>query len=108
MKRDQKAVYQARARIIKALAHPARLMIVDRLAEGPRCVCDLRAMVGSDLSTVSKHLTVLKNAGVVQDERRGVQVFYRLRCPCVADFFACAERVLKTTAQDHRRALKGT
>ena len=107
MDAKRRARYEARARIIKALAHPARLLIVDELKAGPRCVCEIRELVGSDLSTVSKHLSVLRNAGVVQDEKRGVQVFYRLRCPCVVDFFTCAERVLMTTARDHLNLLKG-
>lgn len=97
------ARYTARARIIKALAHPARLLIVDALQQGPRCVRDLRNLVGSDLSTVSKHLSVLKQAGIVSDDKRGVQVYYRLHCPCVIAFFECAEKVLLTTAREHAR-----
>ena len=108
MNRRQRAMYEARARIVKALAHPARLLIVDELAKNPLCVCDIRERVGSDLSTVSKHLSVLKNAGIVADEKRGVQVFYRLRCPCAVDFFACAETVLKTTAKDQMRLARRT
>ena len=107
MNATRKAQYLARARIIKALAHPSRLMIVDELAAQPRCVSDLRKAVGADLSTVSKHLSVLKHAGIVQDDKRGLQVFYHLRCPCVVSFFTCAESVLKTTARDHLKALKG-
>lgn len=107
MNEKQKALYGARARIIKSLAHPARLLMVDELAKQPLCVCDLREMVGSDLSTVSKHLLVLKNAGIVADEKRGSQVFYSLRCPCVVDFFACAEKVLKKTANDQIASLSG-
>lgn len=106
MKAGQQAKYEARARIIKALAHPTRLLIVDKLIPGPRCVCEIRQWVGSDLSTVSKHLSVLKNAGIVQGEKRGVQVFYRLHCPCVVSFFECAESVMKTTAKDQVRLLK--
>jgi len=107
MTEKQKAMYEARARIVKALAHPARLLIVDELAKQPRCVCDIRKLVGSDLSTVSKHLLVLKNAGIVTDEKRGVQVFYSLRCPCAVNFFTCAETVLKTAAKDHMKSIKG-
>ena len=106
MNESRKAKYEARARIIKALAHPARLLIVDALAERPLCVCDIRALVGSRLPTVSKHLSVLRNAGIVADEKRGVQVFYSLRCRCVSQFFTCAERVLMTTAKEHARMLK--
>jgi DNA-binding transcriptional ArsR family regulator len=87
--------YQQRARIIKALAHPSRLMMVDELSRGERCVCELTDLVGADMSTVSKHLSLLKKAGIVQDEKRGLQVFYRLRCPCILRFFDCIEAVIE-------------
>jgi ArsR family transcriptional regulator len=104
MNATHRAVYEARAKVMKALAHPARLLVLDALQAGPRCVCDLRELVGSDLSTVSKHLSVLKNADLVRDERRGVQVYYALRCPCIGDFFRCAETVLAAAAAEHARA----
>ena len=106
MNADRQARYEARAKIIKGLAHPARLGIVDELRTTTRCVCEIQAVIGLDMSTVSKHLSVLKNAGIVQDEKRGAQVYYRLRCPCVLDFFDCAEKVLVTTATDQIRLLK--
>jgi DNA-binding transcriptional ArsR family regulator len=85
---------EARAMVIKALAHPSRLFIVDELSRGERCVCDLTEMIGADVSTVSKHLALLKRSGVVLDEKRGQQVFYRLRVPCILSFFGCVEAVL--------------
>jgi len=96
---NERALYEARARIIKALAHPTRLFLVDQLSRGERCVCELTEMVGADMSTVSKHLAVLRSAGIVEDEKRGSQVFYALRTPCVMNFFGCVERVLKTNAR---------
>lgn len=86
--------YEERARILKAIAHPSRLMMVDELSRGERCVCELTNLVGHDISTVSKHLSVLKSAGIVADEKRGKQVYYRLRVPCVLKFFHCLEHVL--------------
>lgn len=86
--------YEARSRIIKALAHPTRLFMVDELSRGERCVCELRDMIDADISTVSKHLAVLKRAGIVEDDKRGLQVFYRLRVPCILNFFKCVEDVL--------------
>ena len=94
------AEYTAKARIIKALAHPTRLFIVDELARGERCVCELTEMVGADVSTISKHLSVLRNAGIVQDEKRGSQVFYSLLVPCVLNFFSCVEAVLQSRARE--------
>lgn len=85
--------YEERARIMKALAHPSRLMIVDELSDGERCVCGLTEMVGADISTVSKHLSVLKEAGIVACRREGVQMFYHLETPCILDIFTCIEDV---------------
>jgi DNA-binding transcriptional ArsR family regulator len=87
------AEYKAQARIIKALAHPARLFIVDELSRGERCVCELTDRLGVAMPTVSRHLGQLKNAGLVEDQKRGAQVFYRLRVPCVLNFFKCIEAV---------------
>ncbi|WP_319476772.1 metalloregulator ArsR/SmtB family transcription factor [Marispirochaeta aestuarii] len=73
------------AGVLKALGHPSRLLIVEALGKEPHCVCELTAMIGADTSTVSKHLSLLKNAGVVRDEKRGNQVFYSLTCQCVIE-----------------------
>ena len=83
-----------RANILKALAHPSRLLIVEELAGGEKCVCELQAEIGADISTVSKHLAVMKRAGLVADEKRGLQVYYRLLSPCILNFFDCVESVI--------------
>ena len=90
----------------KALSDPHRLRILDRLRGGERCVCDLTAMIGADVSTVSKHLSVLKQAGIVLDDKRGNQVFYRLRVPCILNFFGCVESVLESQAKEQSAYLK--
>ena len=97
---------EARAKIIKEMAHPTRLFIVDELSRQERCVCELTEMIGADVSTVSKHLTVLRNAGIVQDEKRGTMVFYSLRVPCVLNFFSCVESVLETTAKEQMKLVR--
>ncbi len=94
MKKKIKLAYEARAAVMKALGHPTRLFIVDTLAAGERCVCELREMIGDDVSTVSKHLSVLKSAGVIESDKRGSSVFYSLRTPCVMKVFSCMEDVL--------------
>src|SRR5512143_1404406 len=88
--------HKQRAEVLKAMAHPSRLQMLEALSTGEMCVCELRAIVGSDMSTVSKHLSVLKAAGLVEDDKRGLQVFYRLRVPCVLDFLTCVEAVLES------------
>ena len=103
MDETSRARFEARARVIKALGHASRLAMVEELSRGERCVCELRDLVGADLSTVSKHLSVLRNAGIVEDDKRGVQVFYRLKVPCVLNFLSCVEAVLENQAREARR-----
>jgi len=101
-----RARYEARARVMKALAHPTRLFIVDQLADGERCVCELTDLIDADVSTVSKHLSVLRDAGIVADDKRGNQVFYSLRVPCVLNWYSCVEGVMKADARDRLAAIK--
>ena len=85
---------EAQAAIIKAMAHPTRLFIVEQLEQEERCVQELTDMVGADVSTVSKHLAVLKREGILADDKRGQQVYYRLAMPCVLNFFTCVRTVI--------------
>jgi len=96
-------LYEYRARILKALAHPSRLLMVDALSEGERCVCELQELVGSDMSTVSKHLAVLKAAGIVSDRKQGLKVFYRLEITCIKCFLDCADAVVRNNAETQSR-----
>ena len=91
----RRAVFKQQARVLKALANESRLIIVDRLSRGECSVGDLTAMVGSDVSTVSRHLAVLRAHGIVDDRREGSVVYYRLLTPCVCNFFACATQVIR-------------
>jgi DNA-binding transcriptional ArsR family regulator len=106
MYQERKETLKARARVLKAMAHPTRLFIIEVLEEEERCVRDLTDQIGADVSTVSKHLSVLKQAGIVIDDKRGNQVFYRLRVPCILNFFGCVESVLESNARDHVALLK--
>jgi len=103
---QRQARLEGRARIIKALAHPARLLIVEELAQGERCVAELTQMIGSDISTVSKHLSLLRAVGILGSDKRGAQVYYRLRVPCVLNFFGCVEAVIRASAQDQLRMIE--
>ena len=98
-----KFLFDARAKIVKALAHPTRLFIVDQLSRQERCVCNLTDMVGVDISTISKHLAILREAGIVEDEKRGMQVCYRMRMTCAKDFIACIDRVIAKNKKGGRR-----
>ena len=90
-----RSVYKQQAKVLKALANESRLMIVDRLARGESSAGELVELVGTEQSTVSKHLAVLRSHGIVDDRREGNVVFYTLLTPCVTSFFSCTAQVLK-------------
>lgn len=104
--RFNRARYEARARIAKAMAHPSRLLILEALDGREACVCDLTDLVGADQSTVSKHLAVLKQAGLVEDRRDGVMVFYKLRVCCLQGFWDCIEAVLAQNLKVQQAVLR--
>lgn len=87
--------YKEQARILKALANETRLRIIALLGRGECHVGELVRAIGVDQSTVSKHLAILRSVGVVDDERQGNTVLYRLVTPCVINFFSCASQVMK-------------
>jgi ArsR family transcriptional regulator len=100
MDEKTQAGLMTRTKIFKALAHPSRLFMLEQLAEGERCVRELTEMIGADISTISKHLSVLKGAGVIHAEKRGLQVFYSLKMPCILRFFECVGEVVETNAKE--------
>ena len=107
MQPQTQARYASRAKVVKAMAHPTRLFVVDELSRhGRRCVCELTALIGADMSTVSRHLTILKNAGIISDEKRGTQVFYRLTKNYVRSFLGCVDSLMRKTAQEQTELLR--
>ncbi len=100
MTKTEKNLYAAKAEVIKALAHPTRLWMAEQLASGEMCVCEFVDQVGADFSTISKHLSVLKKAGIVEDDKRGKQVYYKLKVPCVLNFMECVEAVIANNAKE--------
>ncbi|MDA3950741.1 MAG: metalloregulator ArsR/SmtB family transcription factor [Spirochaeta sp.] len=105
MSEDERLRAESRAAVLKALAHPTRIFIVDLIdREGPHCVCDLTERIGADTSTVSRHLSILKNAGILQDRKEGTTVYYSLACSCIADFMTGLESVLHAKHRNDQKA----
>mgnify|MGYP006299340325 CR=1 FL=1 len=96
---EEQATYEARAKVMKALAHPSRLIMLDALTQGEKCVCELQELVGSSMPTVSRHLSQMKNAGIVEGRRDGNQVYYKLLVPCLLSIFPCIDEVLQNEAE---------
>lgn len=102
---DRQALYEACTKIIKAMAHPTRLFIVEELEKNEKCVNELTEMVGVDMSTVSKHLSVLKNAGLIGDRKAGTNIYYYLKTPCILGFLGCVEEVMEFNAAQQTKIL---
>lgn len=98
---------ELKADVLKALAHPTRLTMVEALANGEKCVCELNEFFAADHSTISKHLTILKLSGLVSDRKDGLKVYYRLECPCIMDFIKCITDVIQSRARKDLEVLKG-
>ena len=101
MNQKTRALFEAEAKILKALSHPTRLFIIEELSRRERCVNEHTDMVGDNTSTVSKHLSILKGKGIIQNERRGCQNFYKLKIPCILKFEECINHILKANAREH-------
>jgi len=100
-----KAVYERKAEIIKALAHPLRVAVVDFLKDGEKCVCDIARHLGSERSNVSRHLAVMLKAGVLRCRKEGLMVYYELRTPCILNFLNCATQALKHNVSEDARVV---
>ena len=101
-----KQYIEAQAKIFKALGHPSRLLMVDALRKGEKCVCDLQVLVGDDMSTVSKHLSVLREAGIVSADKRGTNIYYQLSLRCLETFLTCTGEIVKKRVLSQMDMLK--
>ena len=104
--REKQMLFAKQAEIAKAIAHPFRIAILDFLKDGEQCVCDIADHVGSERSNVSRHLSVMLNAGVLGYRKEGLKVIYKLKTPCILDFFSCVTGVLKHQAKENKKLLK--
>ena len=102
----QKLLFEKQAEIAKAIAHPLRIAIVNILKDGEQCVCDIAQHIGAERSNVSRHLSVMVNAGLLEYRKEGLKVIYRLKCVCIVDFFSCVSSVLKQQVMDNEKLLK--
>lgn len=95
-----------RSKIIKAMAHPVRLMIIEFLKGGEKCFCHIMPLFDLDKSTVSKHLQVLKNAKILKSHKAGRDMIYSLECPCITEFLECITDVILSSAKKQIKSKK--
>lgn len=98
---------EVKAELFKALGHPARVRVLEVLADGERSVGELQPLVGIESSHLSQQLGVLRRAGLVTTRREGSSVYYALRDPLVAELLAVAKQLLLSTLSNTRDLLDG-
>jgi len=104
--KSKQLLFEKQAEIAKAIAHPLRIAIVNFLKDGEQCVCDIARYVGSERSNVSRHLSVMVKAGLLEYRKEGLKVIYRLKTPCILDFFSCTTACLKQQLAESEKLLK--
>jgi DNA-binding transcriptional ArsR family regulator len=106
LSQEKQLLFEKQAEIAKAISHPLRIAIVNFLKDGQQCVCDIAEFVGSERSNVSRHLSVMVGAGLLEYRKEGLKVIYRLRTPCILGFFSCITGVLKQQAKESQKVLR--
>jgi len=106
VEKNKRLLFEKQAEIAKAIAHPLRIAIVNFLKDGEQCVCDIAEYICSERSNVSRHLSVMVNTGLLDYRKDGLKVIYRLKCPCIVDFFSCVSRVLKQQAKENNKLIQ--
>ena len=96
---------EIRSRIIKSMAHPVRLMMIEFLKDGEHAFSEIFDLFQLDKSTISKHLLVLKEAGIVSSRKTGTDMIYRLDVPCITDFFSCVTAVIESNVKKQQVCL---
>ena len=103
---QQQILFEKQAEIVKAIAHPLRIAIINFLKGGERCVCDIAENIGSERSNVSRHLSVMSAAGILEYRKNGLKVIYKLRTPCILEFISCITNVLKQQIKENEKLLR--
>jgi ArsR family transcriptional regulator len=106
MNDKKQALYEKQAEIVKSVAHPLRISVINFLKDGEQCVCDIAEHIGSERSNVSRHLSVMVNAGVLGYRKEGLKVIYKLKAPCILDFFKCVTTLIKQQAKETEKLVK--
>ena len=99
---------EKKAEILKAIAQPTRLKILELLKDGERCVCDIYTALGHEQPTISKHLSFMKRAGILSCRKEGLRITYWIKAPEVLEIIRHAEAILKREVEEDRKSLGTT
>jgi ArsR family transcriptional regulator len=95
-----------RAEILKAIAQPTRLKIIEFLRDGERCVCEIFPAIGEEQSNTSRHLNLMQAAGVLSRRKEGLKIFYAVKHPEILDIIDLVTSIAKNETADRHKLLK--
>ncbi len=100
------SVYELQAELCRAMSHPLRVQVVHHLREGPRRVGDLVEATGHDQGTVSRHLGILRNSGILANRREGKDIYYHIVNPKITEVCDLMRQVLAEQASQQSQISK--
>ena len=98
-------LFESQAAILKALGQPTRLQILNLLKDGEHCVCEIFPAINQEQANVSKHLSILKQAGILESRKDGLRIIYRIKYQEALDLLKGVSRMLKTQVQEQRKLM---
>jgi DNA-binding transcriptional ArsR family regulator len=101
-----KDLFEYRAEILKALAQPTRLKILDFLRDGERCVCEIFPAISEEQSNTSRHLNMMITAGVLSRRKDGLKIYYAIKHPEVLQLLDIATTIVRHDISGRHKLLK--
>jgi DNA-binding transcriptional ArsR family regulator len=98
-------ILEGQASILKALGQPTRLQILDLLKDGERCVCEIFPAISQEQANVSKHLSILKQAGILESRKDGLRILYRIKTPEILNLLTGVSKLLKAQAREQHHLM---
>jgi DNA-binding transcriptional ArsR family regulator len=102
---DERALY-LRAEVLRALAQPTRLKILDLLRNGERCICEIVPAINGEQSNISRHISVMQKSNLITTRKDGVKVMVKVRDPRIFEILDTVGLFLKAQMQEQRRVMR--
>jgi DNA-binding transcriptional ArsR family regulator len=98
--------FEKKAEILKAIAQPTRLKILELLKDGERCVCEIYPALEQEQPNISKHLNFMKRAGILDSRKDGLRIIYWIKAHEILEILRNTERIIQHEIEEDRRAFE--
>ena len=103
--KGKQKLFEKQAQVLKALGQPTRLQILDLLKDGERCVCEIFPAINQEQANVSKHLSIMKQAGLLESRKDGLRVLYRIKNDEILKLIHGVSCMLKNQVHEQREMM---